>query len=540
MMYILFKNLPKAGSTLLLAFLFPFWIFGQEVKSLSGANSPQDDQNPVWIGSNTLLFSRAFHPENLGGTSDPGDIWMTQREENGEWGQAIHRPDLSTEGYDIPLGLEDVLTLLVFHRDGERNGIYQYSKFGTDWNFLRKIEVEGLDKIQGDLQGRVNKEGNLIFISGIATDGIGNDDLFVSKKIGPINWSMIQNLGSVINTPGQEVSPFFDTESSQLYFASNMHPSANGKDIFIAKALDESYQNWSKPVKWEQLSSPGSESSVTFISSSEVVWTSTQNSDGFADLLTFTTPVPLEIPDEFETPEAIVSQPEKSSEKSTQSTNTMAPIFPLVSIGIPEVKLEKKEIEEAAPRFEVSVIDEKSKSEINNFRLSQQAKGNVELLDAQNLNLEMIDAEIRVEAPGYFPKNISKSFLRPNTPTVIALTKLEAGANILLDAVRFRRGTAELEGAETITFLDDLAEVLNESDGFKIRISGHTDGAGDPGLNKALSLERAGAVRDFLVEKGVPFERLRIAGWGGTRPLASNATEVGRSKNRRVELTIEN
>ncbi|MFL0683053.1 MAG: hypothetical protein ACJLTB_07435 [Algoriphagus aquaeductus] len=76
----------KAGNTMLLAFCISTG-FTQQLKSLSGANSPNDDTNPVWIGNNTLLFTRAFHPQNLGGKSDPGDIWMTQKNQNGEWGK---------------------------------------------------------------------------------------------------------------------------------------------------------------------------------------------------------------------------------------------------------------------------------------------------------------------------------------------------------------------------------------------------------------------------------------------------------------------
>ncbi|WP_373398661.1 hypothetical protein V8V91_02830 [Algoriphagus halophilus] len=70
----------KASGMMLLAFCFNVTTgLAQELKSLSGANSPQDDQNPVWIGDNVLLFSRAFHPNNLGGVTDPGDIWMTKK-----------------------------------------------------------------------------------------------------------------------------------------------------------------------------------------------------------------------------------------------------------------------------------------------------------------------------------------------------------------------------------------------------------------------------------------------------------------------------
>ena len=63
-----------ASGVMLLAFSFSINLKAQELKSLSGANSPQDDQNPVWVGDNVLLFTRAFHPNNLGGVTDPGDI----------------------------------------------------------------------------------------------------------------------------------------------------------------------------------------------------------------------------------------------------------------------------------------------------------------------------------------------------------------------------------------------------------------------------------------------------------------------------------
>lgn len=108
-----------------------------------------------------------------------------------------------------------------------------------------------------------------------------------------------------------------------------------------------------------------------------------------------------------------------------------------------------------------------------------------------------------------------------------------------MEDVKFKRGTAELEGENTEASLSDLAIFLKENPQIKIRINGHTDNAGDHGLNKQLSLERAGSVRNFLIDKGVNFENLRISGWGGTRPVASNATEAGRVKNRRVELAVE-
>ncbi|WP_373398660.1 hypothetical protein V8V91_02825 [Algoriphagus halophilus] len=86
-----------------------------------------------------------------------------QKNNEGEWEEAIHRADLSTDGYDFALGLEDALTLLVYHKGSGRSGMYQYSKFGTDWNFLRQVNFPGLEELQGQLLGRVAQGGKLIF-----------------------------------------------------------------------------------------------------------------------------------------------------------------------------------------------------------------------------------------------------------------------------------------------------------------------------------------------------------------------------------------
>ncbi|WP_268033621.1 OmpA family protein [Algoriphagus sp. PAP.12] len=536
------SKILKAGSTLLLAFCVFNRVQAQEIQVLSGANSPQDDQNPVWIGDGTLLFTRAFHPGNVGGVTDPGDIWMTKKNEDGEWSEAIHRPDLSTSGYDFPIGLEDLLTLLVYHRDSEKNGIYQYSKFGTDWNFLRRINVDGVEDLSGNVTGRISKGGELIFLSAKREDSRGNEDIYLIKKESIIQWSSPTHLGNVINTPGQEISPFFNPETKLLYFASNMQEGAQGKDIFISKALDESLLNWSQPKKWEQISSPGSESTVTFINGDEVVWSSIQNSDGFSDLLTFKNPEPLIIPEEFEAPKAVaISQAKEEKQVKVQE---ITPIFPGNSVGVPEVKIQQKELVVEEEPLEWLLVDQKNKTRILDYTLFGLSQGNWVEMDSDSIRVSKLKengiSELKFEAISFFPKTISTSQILSEEPNVILLAKIETGSSLTLDKVNFKRGTSELEGDETFGYLDEIVGFLTKNGGFKVRINGHTDSAGDPGLNKALSLERAGAVRDYLVEKGIEFERLRISGWGGTRPVASNATEVGRAKNRRVDLTIEN
>ncbi|GAB3219018.1 OmpA family protein [Algoriphagus aestuariicola] len=545
-------HILKASGLVLLAFCFFLTSKAQELRSLSGANSPNDDTNPVWIGNNTLLFTRAFHPLNLGGATDPGDIWETRKSESGEWGQATHRADLSSVGYDLALGLEDVLTLLVLRKEGSEFSIHQFSKFGQEWNYLRKVNFPDLNLFEGLVTGRVAEGGKQIFLAGKRKGGLGNEDIYVSEKKAPADWTELKNLGPAINGFGQETGPYFDPKTNQLYFSSNSYPGANGKDVLIAKKLGESWGSWSKPEKWEQISSNGSEASITFLSADEIVWTSTQNSDGFADLMTFATPVPLVVPTEFVAPVISDTKPERvstlsrqiSQAKETNKPETRAiPLSDTTEVYLPVSPITP--VEKAAEIVEQPiswlVIDGKNKLELpyvlSFIRGSEivDYRGDQMVSDLRKQGITVV----KVSSQGYFPKQILVENLGYRDKTVVLMTKAEPGSSVLLENVNFKRGTAELEGEDTEASLDDLADFLRENPRIVIRINGHTDNAGDPGLNKQLSLERAGSVRDFLVSKGVSFENLRISGWGGTRPIASNATEAGRAKNRRVELAVE-
>jgi len=86
--------------------------------------------------------------------------------------------------------------------------------------------------------------------------------------------------------------------------------------------------------------------------------------------------------------------------------------------------------------------------------------------------------------------------------------------------------------------LDRAASVMVTYPGIRIEIQGHTDDEGDPLLNEALSLRRAEAVRKYLIQAGVPAQRLRAAGFGGSKPIAENRTAAGKAKNRRIELVL--
>jgi chemotaxis protein MotB len=108
------------------------------------------------------------------------------------------------------------------------------------------------------------------------------------------------------------------------------------------------------------------------------------------------------------------------------------------------------------------------------------------------------------------------------------------------DAVLFASGSAEVK-KEAFDVLERLSKTLNTVPG-RIIIEGHTDNVplsgGKYTSNWELSTARAASVLHFFITKGVDPNRFAIAGYGEYRPMASNETEDGRAKNRRVELVI--
>jgi outer membrane protein OmpA-like peptidoglycan-associated protein len=105
--------------------------------------------------------------------------------------------------------------------------------------------------------------------------------------------------------------------------------------------------------------------------------------------------------------------------------------------------------------------------------------------------------------------------------------------DILFD---FDKATLRQQGRETLA---KIAGILLVARGFTLRLEGHTDNVGSDAYNFDLSLRRAGNVRDYLIQQGLPAAIMTAEGFGKTQPIASNATAEGRQQNRRVEIVIE-
>jgi outer membrane protein OmpA-like peptidoglycan-associated protein len=107
----------------------------------------------------------------------------------------------------------------------------------------------------------------------------------------------------------------------------------------------------------------------------------------------------------------------------------------------------------------------------------------------------------------------------------------------VFDNLNFEFGKADIK-KESLPYLDKLADTLNKAKGWTLEIQGHTDDKGGDDFNMKLSQNRADAVKNYLITKGVLLDTITAKGFGESKPLVPNDSDANREKNRRVEFKI--
>lgn len=143
-------------------------------------------------------------------------------------------------------------------------------------------------------------------------------------------------------------------------------------------------------------------------------------------------------------------------------------------------------------------------------------------------------------AVGYTMDKQIKELKEQTAGSGVDVTETDNGAAILVnlpDGVTFDVASYSLKPSFRTT-LDQVADSLIKYPNSLIDVYGHTDSTGSDAYNQTLSENRARTVAGYLQSRGVPAARIRSQGFGETMPVADNATEAGRMKNRRVEIKI--
>ncbi len=126
---------------------------------------------------------------------------------------------------------------------------------------------------------------------------------------------------------------------------------------------------------------------------------------------------------------------------------------------------------------------------------------------------------------------------KTSTEQLYQLEKINLGSTLILKNIYFETGKWDIL-KPSYAELERVVAFLNLNPRLWIEISGHTDNTGNVNEKKELSLNRASAVRQYLISRGIKDYRLKVKGYGMARPIATNRTAVGRRRNRRVEFKV--
>ena len=289
----------KAGAFLALAFFISLQSYAQVSELNRVFSFEYDEQKPLLSSDGKLYFTLAFHPENIGGVGDAGDIWLSSKEEAG-FSSPLPVKELSTPFYDILIGFIHQDTALVYHANlDKRQVVCRYFREGSRWNMDAIQQIPGF-KINGDYFSAVLDESGTIMVLAMDSFGsYGNEDLYFSKRKGN-SWTRPVNLGTDINTGWQELSPAISPEADTIYFSSNAYKGEKNMGVYRCIKLDDSWKNWSKP-KLINTSKMDGIDTYFFLEKEKdkYFFTNTQTSDGYGNIY-FTSgnsPVSSQIPE---------------------------------------------------------------------------------------------------------------------------------------------------------------------------------------------------------------------------------------------------
>ena len=495
-------------------------------KLSSNVNSSYIEHSPlISPDGKRLYFSRKYHPDNIGGVNDSEDIWMSELDdETGEWKPAVNvGPPLNTEGPNFisSITLVDGEEVLILgNRYGQRgrmyNGVSMAKRQGDGYTSPVSLEVTNEYNYSPKTDFFLDPSGEALIISAERDDSYGGRDLYVSFKKGGI-WTEPLNLGSDINTAGEEVAPFQGQDGKTLYYSTNGISGYGGADIFVALRLDNTWKKWSSPENLGSgLNTPDDDQYFSIPSSGRHIYFSRGTVDDDTDIF------------RFKADELFLSD----DSPYLASLNHLVGSDPVDYVVI--LKGQVKDENGVVP--DATVILERLPDGLKIADMKTDDQGNYRFAVRGGARYG-----VSVDIDGFLSERKNYDFNDISATDTISsdlqLTKIEVGAAIVLNNIFFDFDKAVLK-TSSYSELNRILDLMNEGKINKIEISGHTDSVGDDSYNKALSERRAKAVYSFFLNNDISKDRMQSIGYGETKPKVPNDTAESRSINRRVEFKI--
>jgi outer membrane protein OmpA-like peptidoglycan-associated protein len=498
--------------------------------NLDMINSVNDEQCPVISpDGKTMFFTRANSIDNVGGVADKGDIWSSTLVKD-QWSTPIQAGAIiNNEQWNAVMGFSNNGNTMILHHhynDGKQ-GLSVSQKRNDHWSQPTTLKIPYFVNRSKLQSGSISNDGNIMLLSIESYNTKGGEDIYVVLKDAGGEWTDPKNLGNVVNTKFQELTPYLAGDNKTLFFASNGHPNSAGSfDIYRTVRQGDSWTNWSVPENLgATINTEGRESSYQILAQGkEAIYVSTLDSDGYGDIRS-------------------VKQQEQILDIIAAPADTVvvaadvAVVAPLIvedSVASP--------VSSTGFYFTGTIADANDGSLLNGNILLTALPGGLQTahkVDNGNFDipLPLGDYHLGVEAKGYLSKFLTVNVDSVVTRHQITLSPIIVGETVNLSSVLFRRATADLLPA-SYDELDAVVNMMQENPGMEILLGGHTDNQGSSKLNYTLSEKRVESVKKYLQDQGISGRRIEGKGYGGSRPIASNKNEATRKLNRRVAFTV--
>ncbi len=426
------------------------------------------------------------------------DIFLTSKDEDGYWQPAQQIPGLNTEYNEGSPCLSPDGKKLVFSRCFSPTGygncdlfISEYMPDSASWSQPRNLGPY-INSTAWDSQPTFNPKGDTLFFASDRLSGFGGSDLYFSKLGRGGIWLPAENLGPVVNTRNDEVSPFYHTDKMVLYFSSSGQLlNFGGFDIYKTYGVDSL---WSEPINLGSfVNTKGDEYYFAINGDSKLIFYA-HSDTARMDMDLYSFPLPMDAhPDAFVTFSGVLRE-EKTGEVFTGT---------------------------------VGVFDLEERRMIAPRRTKEDGSFEFNLINKRKYML-VVDGENFFRLEQIF-------FLDGPKKEDIQLKNIQT---VQFKSVEFELGSSRLS-PEMENDLHLVIKFLIDHPDFHLSIEGHTDTSGYHVENKKLSQERADVIKEYIVSYG-KFEGERVAaiGYGEERPLVREITEADRKTNRRVEFRL--
>ncbi len=438
------------------------------------------------------------------------DLVVTHRQPDGTWGPPESISDnINTRHNEGTCTIAADGRTLIFTSCFGRQGygscdLYISYKVGEVWSEPENLGPTVNTKAW-ESQPSLSADGRTLYFVSDREGGYGNSDIYVTSLDDKNQWTKPENMGSRVNTPWDEVSPFIHANGRTLYFASNGWPGFGGYDIFYLERQPEG--TWGDPQNLGAPVNNGDDQLSLFITADGLQGYYVNESLG---------------PDgdfkgriyEFDVPEAMqVAYRSNYVRGRVYEEATKEPLAALVELyDLESEALVSQVRSDSVTGDYLMVLTEGSEYALYVSRTGY-------LFHSLSFNLKDYDDYDAVEID-------------------VFLKKAASGATTVLKNIFFDFDSYALQ-EKSITEINKIKRFLEQNPQINIEISGHTDNTGSPQYNMELSLNRAKSVYNYLISRNIAPDRLTFKGYGLTRPKYPNDTEEGRILNRRIEFLIK-